>query len=80
MDTITVIDENGNNKTMEVCLTFNINGYDETYLIYNELDKSHYYIGKYSSDNMNIDTNLTKEEYDLCDKIFEKVVEQNVRN
>ena len=80
MDMITIVDETGNKKQMEVCLTFKLANCLDSYVIYSELDKSHYYIGKYMEDMMNIDTILTNEEYQLCESIFERVVGENVRD
>ena len=80
MDTITILDDNNNEKMMEVCLTFKLAGYNDNYIIYNELDKSHYYIGKYKDDSLDIDTRLNEEEYKLCNQIFEKVVGNHVGN
>jgi len=77
MDTIIITDEDNNKKTMEVSLTFNLKGYDDTYIIYNELDKSHYYLGKYKEFSNDINNSFTEEEYALCEKIFERVVKNN---
>lgn len=47
MDYISIIDENNNSKKMEIVSTFELEGYNNKYIIYCELDKSHYYIAKY---------------------------------
>ena len=47
MDYIEITDEKGNNKKMEVVCTFKLKEYNFNYIIYSEMDKSHYYIAKY---------------------------------
>lgn len=47
MNYISIIDENNNSKKMEIVSTFELEGYNNKYIIYCELDKSHYYIAKY---------------------------------
>lgn len=74
-DYIDVYDDNGNKEQMEVICTFNLEGYDYTYIIYKTLDSSHYYIGKYKGENLvDIDTNLSEKEYNLAEKILEGVL------
>ena len=77
MDTIIITDKDNNKKEMEVTMTFNLHGYEDTYIIYNEIDKSHYYLGKYKEFSTKMNNNFTPEEYALCEKIFERVVKKN---
>lgn len=74
MDYIYITDENMNEKKMEVVSTFELEGYDSKYIIYNELDKSHYYLAKYKDDIDSLDTNLSDKEIKLCNTIFEEIM------
>ena len=74
-DIIEVFDENSNKKQMEVVTTFTLEEFDYNYIIYRELDGSHYYVAKYKGENMvDLNTNLSKEELILCNKVFKEVI------
>ncbi len=74
-DIIEVFDENNNKKEMEVVTTFTLEEFDYNYIIYRELDKSHYYIAKYKGENfVNLNTDLSNEELILCNKVFKEVI------
>lgn len=72
----------GEIKKMEIVSTFKIENYPYDYIIYCELDKSHYYLAKYMNDNLNsLSTDFNEDEFLLANKIFEGVVNENeVRN
>ena len=77
---IDIYDEVGNKKQMEIVSTFNLKGFSSNYIIYSEIDKSHFYIAKYEGNNMSdIDTNLSNEELVLCNKVFKEIL-NDVRN
>ena len=66
-DIIYVYDDSGNNIKMEVVSTFNIDIYDSNYIIYRDLDKSSYYVDKFSSGNIiNLNTDFDDEELRHC--------------
>ena len=77
MDYIYVTDENNNEKQMEVVSTFKLDGYNFNYIIYCELDKSHFYIAKYRDNIDDLDTNLSDKEINLCNIIFEEIMKWN---
>ena len=60
---------------MEVVTTFKLDEYDFNYIIYRELDMSHYYIAKYKGDNIvNLNTDLSNNELLLANKVFKEVI------
>ena len=74
-DYIDIYDENDNKRQMEVVTTFKLDEFDFNYIIYRELDKSHYYIAKYKGNNIvNLNTDLSNKELILCNKIFKEVL------
>lgn len=77
MDLIEIKDQNGQKKKMEVVTIFGLENKVEKYIIYRELDASHYYVAKFKNNENDLDTNLSKEEYELCNKIFKEVVPCN---
>ena len=77
MDLIEITNRDGNKVPMEVTFTFNIEGSNDTYIIYNDLKKKNYYLGKFEENSDVLNTDLTKEEYKVCEKIYEKVVGKN---
>lgn len=73
---IDIYDENDNKKQMEVVAIFKLDGYDFNYIIYSELDKSHYYIGKYKGEEIvDLNTDLSNQELVLCNKVLKAVLE-----
>lgn len=74
MDYIYITDDKMNRIKMEVVSTFELDGYDFKYIIYCELDKSHYYLAKYKDDVDDLDTNLSDKEVKLCNIIFEELM------
>ena len=74
-DYIDVYDENGQIKKMEVVTIFRLDGYDFNYIIYKEIDNSHYYIAKYmGEDIVDLDTNLSDKELKLANLVFKEVI------
>lgn len=74
METINIYDKNGVKTPMEIVLVFKLDGYDSNYIIYRELDKSKNYLAKYTGDKIiDLDTNISKKEFELCNKVFEKI-------
>lgn len=74
MDYVFIKDETGNEKKMEIVSIFELDGYDYKYIIYCELDKSHYYLGKFKDNVSELNTDLSEDEYDLCNVIFKEIV------
>lgn len=74
MDYIEIIDLNNQKKKMEVVSIFELEKHSENYIIYRELDGSHYYLAKYKDNVEDLDTNISKEEYNLCKAIFNEVI------
>ena len=75
-DYIKIYDQNNNERTVEIVTTFKLEQYNSNYIIYKELDNSHYYIAKYNGEDIvDLDTDLSKEEISLVEKIFEGVLE-----
>lgn len=74
MDYIYVFDENDNKKKMEVVSTFKLENLPDKYIIYSELDRSHYYIGKYKDGSDELITDLSEKELELCNSIFKEVM------
>lgn len=80
-DYIDVINDSGNTIKMEVVTIFKLNSYDFNYIIYKEIDDSHYYIGKYKgNDIVNLDTNLSSKELELANFILEGVIKDETTN
>lgn len=77
LDLIEITNRDGSKVPMEVVFTFNIEITPDTYIIYRDIKKNDYYLGKYRFGSNILDTDLTEEEYKLCKKIYEKVVEKN---
>lgn len=74
-DYIDVYDENGQIKKMEVVTIFRLDGYDFNYIIYKEIDNSHYYIAKYRGEEIvDLDTNLSNKELELANLVFKEVI------
>lgn len=81
-DYFSLITDDGNEKKMEIVSTFNINNSSYNYIIYREIDKSHYYIAKYLGDEIvDLDTNISDDEYEVASKILEGIMDKNeIRN
>ena len=76
MDYIYITDENNNKLKMEVVTTFELKGHDYKYIIYCELDKSHFYLAKYKDNIEELNTDFTDSEYKLCNEIFKEVTKK----
>lgn len=74
MDFVYIKDENNYEKKMEIVSVFELDGYDYKYIIYCELDKSHYYLAKYKDNVEDLDTDLSDKELSLCNAIFKEIV------
>ena len=73
-DLIEIQDINGNKRQVELVLKFNLDCFDNNYIIYRELDYSHTYIAKYiGEDIVNLDTNLTTKEFEMAKLFYEGV-------
>ena len=74
MNTIDIYAKDGTKKAMEIVTVFNIAEYESNYIIYREIDKTKTYIAKYKGDKLiNLDTNLTEEELNICNEMFERI-------
>ena len=77
---IDIYDSNRNILKMEVVLKFNLDGYNDNYLIYKELNEDKYYIAKYNGENIvNLNTNLSINEIKLSEKILEGVLKNETK-
>lgn len=74
MDYIDITLDTGVTRRMEVVSTFNLKYYKFNYIIYCEIDKSHYYLAKYIDSVSELNTNFSDDEYELCKIIFDGVV------
>lgn len=74
MDYIYITDDKDNKQKMELVSTFELEGYNYKYIIYSELDKSHYYIAKYQDNIEDLNTNLSDKELELCNTMFEEIM------
>ena len=71
-DYIDIYDANGNVTTMELVFGFECNKIH--YIVYKPLDGEDLYAAKYiKSINEDFDSNLTSEELDVCNKIYEEM-------
>ena len=74
-DHINVFMANGDEIKMEVVSIFDIDGYDFHYIIYTELDRSHYYLAKFVGENIvDLLNDFDEKELSLANKIFKGVV------
>lgn len=76
MDYIYITDENNNKIKMELVTTFELKNRDYKYIIYCELDKSHFYLAKYKDNIEELNTDFTDSEYKLCNEIFKEVTKK----
>ena len=76
MDYIYITDENNNRIKMELVTTFELKNRDYKYIIYCELDKSHFYLAKYKDNIEELNTDFTDSEYKLCNEIFKEVTKK----
>ena len=76
MDYIEVLDENNNSNKMEVVCTFKLKNYNYNYIIYRELDKSHYYLAKYLDNKDDLITDFDDKEFEEATKVFEEVTNE----
>ena len=76
MDYIYITDENNNKIKMELVTTFELKNRDYKYIIYCELDKSHFYLAKYKDNIEQLNTDFSESEYKLCNEIFKEVTKK----
>lgn len=76
MDYIYITDENNNRFKMELVTTFELKNRDYKYIIYCELDKSHFYLAKYKDNIEELNTDFSESEYKLCNEIFKEVTKK----
>ena len=76
MDYIYITDENNNKIKMELVTTFELKNRDYKYIIYCELDKSHFYLAKYKDNIEEVNTDFSESEYKLCNEIFKEVTKK----
>ena len=75
-DYIEVFDEQGKMEIMEAVCTFKLKNYDSNYIIYSELDKSHYYLAKYDNNDISdLNTDFKQDEFDQAFKVFKEIVQ-----
>ena len=75
-DYIEVYDEQGKMEIMEAVCTFKLKNYDSNYIIYCELDKSHYYLAKYDNNDISdLNTDFKQDEFDQAFKVFKEIVQ-----
>ena len=72
-DYIDIYDDNNNSSTMEAVCTFELN--NSSFIIYSDLDKSHYYLSKYDKDN-NLITDISEDELNKANSIFMEVMNE----
>ena len=76
-DYIEITNDKNKTRKVEVVALFDLEGWKSHYIIYKELDNSHYYLAKYQGEEIiNLDTNITKEEYDRANAIFKGVMKE----
>lgn len=73
MDLIKIYNKNGVGKYMEVVSTIEIKELEYHYIIYKDKKTNRYYAAKYKESEDELDTNLSKEELDLCNSVLEEV-------
>lgn len=76
MDYIYITDSFNNKIKMEVLTTFKLKNQDFQYIIYCDLDKSHFYLAKYNEETEELNTDFTEKEYLICKSIFEEVTKK----
>lgn len=79
MDYIDITLDTGVTRRMEVVSTFNLKHYKFNYIIYCEIDKSHYYLAKYIDSVSQLNTNFSDDEYELCKIVFDGVLKNGIR-
>ena len=72
-DYIDIYGDNNNSSTMEAVCTFELN--NSSFIIYSDLDKSHYYLSKYDKDN-NLITDISEDELNKANSIFMEVMNE----
>ena len=76
MDYIYITDESNNKIKMELVTTFELKNRSFKYIIYKELDNSHYYLAKYKDNIEELNTDFSEKEYELCNEIFKEVTKK----
>lgn len=80
-DYIEITNSNNESRKVEVVTIFQKEGTEDNYIIYKEQDNSHYYLAKYKGENIvNLETDMTEEEYQYANLIFKGVIENDIRN
>ena len=89
MDYIDITLDTGVTRRMEVVSAFNLKHYKFNYIIYCEIDKthyyyceivkSHYYLAKYIDSVSELNTNFSDDEYELCKIVFDGVLKNGIR-
>jgi len=76
-DYIEVYTEEGKKEIMEAVCTFKLKNYKSNYIIYSELDKSHYYLAKYDKVNLtDLNTDFNDDEFEKAFQIFKDVIKE----
>lgn len=75
MDTIFIIDDDGNRKPMEAVSIYEMPNSSFHYVIYRSFDYQNYYVGKYlGEDIVDLNTELSVEEMKIADEILKGVM------
>lgn len=76
-DYIEIYDDNGKMQIMEAVMTFYLNEFKSNYIIYSELDKSHYYLAKYDNNQISeLNTDFEDKEFEKAANIFNEVIKK----
>ena len=76
-DYIEIYDDNGKMQIMEAVMTFYLNEFKSNYIIYSELDKSHYYLAKYDNNQISeLNTDFEDKEFEKAVNIFNEVIKK----
>ena len=76
-DYIEIYDDNGKMQIMEAVMTFYLNEFKSNYIIYSELEKSHYYLAKYDNNQISeLNTDFEDKEFEKAVNIFNEVIKK----
>lgn len=74
-DYIEIINKDNSKTKMEIVSIFKLDNYSSDYIIYKELDGSHYYIAKYKGDNIvDLDTDFSVKEMELAKILLNEII------
>ena len=74
-DYIEIINKDNSKTKMEIVSIFKLDNYSSDYIIYKELDGSHYYIAKYQGDNIvDLDTDFSVKEMELAKILLNEII------